>query len=129
MALSAEQGQTAVVAAPKVPGGPGFTPSAAHIAQFERDGVLVVANLFTAEEVELTRKIAKASPADSVIWLSADRHKRDVYNGYCHGRRIVNTLAELLGDEVYLCTCTVRSSLASLLPLTKSACCTQTTTR
>ena len=127
MALSAEQGRTAVVAAPKVPGGPGFTPSAAHIAQFERDGVLVVANLFTAEEVELTRKIAKASPADSVIWLSSDRHKQDVYNGYCHGRRIVNTLAELLGDEVYLCACTAAPFASASSH--KSARCTQTTTR
>jgi hypothetical protein len=95
-------GAAAVVPAPKVPGGPGFEPSVDQVQQFQRDGVLVVRGLFTTEEVGLVRNIAKASEPESVIWLSADTHKEDVYNGICHSRRVVSTLSALLDDEVYL---------------------------
>ena len=91
-----------VVPAPKVTGGADFAPSADQIAQFRNDGVLVVRALFSPEEVALVRSIAKASEPESVIWLSADTHKKDVYNGICHGRRVAESLSALLGDEVYL---------------------------
>jgi hypothetical protein len=94
--------QSVVVPATKVPGGPGFSPSASMIQQFRDEGYLVVRSMFTQEEVELVRNISKASEPESVIWLSADTYKEDVYNGVCHSRRIVETLSALLEDEVYL---------------------------
>ena len=102
-----------VVPAPKVPGGAGFSPSKSMIQQFRSDGFLVVRSMFTQGEVELVRKISKASEPESVIWLSADTYKEDVYNGVCHSRRIVETLSALLGDEVYLVSAARHSPAAS----------------
>ena len=80
----------------------GFRPTAAQVRQFQDDGVLVVRSLFTPDEAALVCKIGKATPPESVIWLSADTQKPDVYNGVAHARRIVETLSLLLEDEVYL---------------------------
>ena len=95
---------------------PSFTPTADDIAAFERDGFLMVPDLYTAEEVDLLLRIGKndrekekqistmkdASGAGSKIWLTADTDREDIYNAFCHGRRIVDTMEALLHDEVYL---------------------------
>ena len=84
MAVAEQQGapaDAAVVPAPKVAGGPGFSPTAAQVQQFREDGVLVVRSLFSVEEAALIQKIGKATTPESVIWLSADTHKPDVQRG------------------------------------------------
>ena len=101
MAVVAEP-SAEIMPAPTVAGGPGFAPTATQVQQFREDGVLVVKSLFSPEEAALVHKIGKATPPESVIWLSADTYKADVYNGVVHGRRIVDTLCTLLDDEVYL---------------------------
>src|SRR5437899_7045457 len=87
-----------------------------QITQFQQDGYLMVPRLFDAEEMELLLKIGKADQektakihavADkeggtSKLWLTADTEREDIYNGFCHGRRIVDAMERLMGDEVYL---------------------------
>ena len=87
-----------------------------QIAQFQQDGYLMVPRLFDAEEMELLLKIGRADQeknaqvhavADteggtSKLWLTADTERQDIYNGFCHSRRIVDTMERLMGDEGYL---------------------------
>lgn len=85
-------------------------------AQFQREGYLLVPALFDAEEMELLLKIGKADQekahdirvrADarggtSKLWLTSDAEREDIYNGFCHSRRIVDTMERVMEDEVYL---------------------------
>ncbi|MCC7263945.1 MAG: phytanoyl-CoA dioxygenase family protein [Candidatus Latescibacteria bacterium] len=85
-------------------------------AQFAQDGFLLVRKLYDAEEMDLLLKIGKADQEkaqiiraaidaegrESKIWLTSDTERQDIYNGFCHGRRMVDTMEKLLGDEVYL---------------------------
>src|SRR6266571_1585493 len=87
-----------------------------QIAQFQQDGYLLVPRLFDTEEMELLLKIGRADQeknaqvhavADteggtSKLWLTADTERQDIYNGFCHSRRIVDAMERLMGDEVYL---------------------------
>jgi hypothetical protein len=86
------------------------------VAQFERDGYLFVPDLYDAEEMDLLLKIGKADEEKkaaihamtdaqggvSKLWLTSDTGREDIYNAFCHGRRLVDTMEKLMGDEVYL---------------------------
>lgn len=85
-------------------------------AQFAQDGFIMVRTLFDAEEMDLLLKIGKADQEkaelvhaaidaegrESKIWLTSETERQDIYNGFCHGRRIVDAMEKLMGDEVYL---------------------------
>ena len=87
-----------------------------YAVQFQRDGYLLVPRLYDAEEIDLLQKIGKAdhekmdhvrTVADteggaSKLWLTSDTEREDIYNGFCHSRRMVDTMEALLEDEVYL---------------------------
>ena len=90
-----------------------FQISEAQIARFHEDGFLFVENLFDAEEMELLLKIGRADSektalvravkdaqgGESKLWLTAETDREDIYNGFCHGRRLVDTMEKLLGDD------------------------------
>ncbi len=94
----------------------GFHVDESMIGQFQRDGYLLVPQLYDAEETALLLKVArgdkeKVAQAHGVkdtqdtsarIWLTSDTGKEDIYNAVCHGRRMVDTMEGLMGDEVYL---------------------------
>jgi hypothetical protein len=93
-----------------------FQATEEHIAAFRRDGYVLVPGLFDAEEMDLLLRIGKADAekaaqihavrdaqgGTSKLWLTADTGREDIYNGICHGRRVVEPMAAFLGDEVYL---------------------------
>ena len=93
-----------------------FSVSQEQIKQFGRDGFLMVERLFDAREIGLLEKIARADKekasqvntardargGESRLWLSSETGREDIYNGFCHGRRIIDTMEKLLDDEVYL---------------------------
>ncbi|MBM3262011.1 MAG: phytanoyl-CoA dioxygenase family protein [candidate division Zixibacteria bacterium] len=86
------------------------------VVQFDRDGYILVENLFDKEEMDLLLKIGKADQEkadivhaakdaegrESKLWLVSDIDRQDIYNGFCHCRRIVDTMERLMEDEVYL---------------------------
>jgi ectoine hydroxylase-related dioxygenase (phytanoyl-CoA dioxygenase family) len=85
-----------------------------QLAQFLRDGYLIVDRLFDAEEIELLGKIARAdhSLADEaasrrdadggIVRLSVrNTLDRDIYSAFVRCRRVVETMERLLGGEVY----------------------------
>jgi ectoine hydroxylase len=93
-----------------------FHVDADLIAQFQHDGCLLIPRLFDPEEMDLLLKIGKADQEKAAqthdvkdtregtakIWLTADTSREDIYNGFCHSHRMVDTMESLLGDEVYL---------------------------
>jgi ectoine hydroxylase-related dioxygenase (phytanoyl-CoA dioxygenase family) len=94
---------------------PGFTPTSQQVAEFQRQGFLVVNPLLDAAEVELLRNIAKAdhelcsraaSRADGEggavkLTVSNDLPDDTIYGAIVRSRRIVKSMELLLGDEVY----------------------------
>lgn len=94
----------------------GFKVSDDQWEQFQRDGYLLVSQLFDAEEMELLLKIGKADQekaanvravidaqgGQSKLWLTSDVEREDIYNAICHSHRVTDTMERLLGDEVYL---------------------------
>ena len=88
----------------------------AQVAQFNEDGYLMVEGLFDEEEMNLLLKIGKADQEkskevhaakdtagrESKLWLTSDIDREDIYNGFCHCHRIVDTMEQVMGDEVYL---------------------------
>ena len=92
----------------------GFQISDAQIAQFHRDGYLLVKSLFDAEE---TRMMLSAARGDDTIdenafnvTDAAGRKSRmtlwnhpsdDIFGAVARCRRMVDTSERLLGDEVY----------------------------
>jgi ectoine hydroxylase len=93
-----------------------YTVTADDAAQFERDGFLLVKELYNREEIDLLSAIGRADKekeemahastdakgGKSKLWLTSDIDREDIYNGFCHGRRMVDTMERLLADEVYL---------------------------
>jgi ectoine hydroxylase-related dioxygenase (phytanoyl-CoA dioxygenase family) len=85
-----------------------------QIAQFHRDGYVILRSLFDAEEMDILRSAAKADAAMKsnayevadgqgaaiklVLWNKAGE---DIYGSVARCPRIVDTMEELLGDEVY----------------------------
>jgi len=85
-----------------------------QVEQFNRDGFLMVEELFDAEEMDLLIRIAKADrqvaeQAYERLDLSGHRSKlwitsalgEDIYSAFVHCPRIVNPLEQLLEGEVY----------------------------
>lgn len=86
------------------------------VAQFEKDGYVLIRNLFDSEEMELLLRIGKADQektaqihnvtdaegGTSKLWLTSDTDRQDIYNGFCHSHRLVNAMEAFMGDEVYL---------------------------
>jgi hypothetical protein len=93
-----------------------FQASPAQIEQFQRDGYLMVEDLYTPEEMELLLNIGKtdsekaemvhapkdAEGRESKLWLTSDTEREDIYNAICHGHRLVDTMEAVMLDEVYL---------------------------
>ncbi|HEY3285262.1 MAG TPA: phytanoyl-CoA dioxygenase family protein [Armatimonadota bacterium] len=87
---------------------------ARHAAQFKQEGFLHVPALYDDEEVRLLRDIGRADHdkqlrtvrdaqgLETKLWLTSDTEREDIYNGFCHGHRMVDTMEALLEDEVYL---------------------------
>jgi ectoine hydroxylase-related dioxygenase (phytanoyl-CoA dioxygenase family) len=87
-----------------------------QVQSFRDDGFLLVADLYDEQEMELLLNVAKSDmektedvrgPVDaagrtSKLWLTSDTDRDDVYNAICHGRRMVEAMEALMGDEVYL---------------------------
>ncbi len=85
-----------------------------QIAQFHRDGYVILRSLFDVEEVDILRSAAKADAAMKknayevadgqgaaiklVLWNKAGE---DIYGSVARCPRIVDTMEQLLGDEVY----------------------------
>jgi ectoine hydroxylase len=88
--------------------------SEAQIAAFQRDGYVIVRGLFDAEEADILRKTAKADAAFQqhsydlndgkggatklVLWNKAGEN---LYSRVARCPRIVDSMEQLLGDEVY----------------------------
>ncbi|MEW6751892.1 MAG: phytanoyl-CoA dioxygenase family protein [Candidatus Latescibacterota bacterium] len=93
-----------------------FAVTPQQVAQFRQDGFLLVEDLYTPEEVQLLLWIGRADQEKaamvrarldarggvSKLWLTSQTDHQDVYNAVCHGRRMVDTMEGILGDEVYL---------------------------
>jgi len=85
-----------------------------EVAQFRRDGYLIVKGLFDREEAGILHQAAKADrafqqhahdlkdgeggTAKLVLWNEAGQ---DIYGTVARCERLVNTMEQLLGDEVY----------------------------
>mgnify|MGYP002632016911 CR=1 FL=1 len=87
--------------------------SQAQLEAFDRDGYLLVENLFDAEEMDLLMKIGKADQekvknaivtkdtegGESKLWITADEGV-DIYNAIVHSHRIVDRMELLMRDDV-----------------------------
>ncbi|SRR5258706_11824967 len=85
-----------------------------QVEQFQRDGYIVVRSMFDHEEADILRKTAKADAAFKkhaydlkdgeggtaklVLWNKAGE---DLYGMVARCERLVNSIEQLLGDEVY----------------------------
>lgn len=91
-----------------------FKVTSAQIQQFQKDGYLMVPDLFDAEEMELLLKIGKAdhklaketrAMADAQGGHSKLALRNDlsdtIYSAIVRSRRLVDNMEALLGDEVY----------------------------
>jgi ectoine hydroxylase len=91
-----------------------FILSESHRAEFQRDGYLIIKQLFDTEEIDLLGKIARADRElageaanrrdgdGGVIRLSVrNALERDIYSAFVRCRRIVDTIERLLEGEVY----------------------------
>src|ERR1700730_2192510 len=91
-----------------------FSASAEQVKLFKDDGYFVVESLFDEEEVDLLRSIARrdlqlaGAVADrrdgqgGVVKLSVSNELGDdVYAAIVRSRRIVDTMEQILGGEVY----------------------------
>ena len=85
-----------------------------QVASFSKDGYLVIRNLLDAEETGLTLTAARQDEAlrinamdvidteGRITNLSLWNHPGDdIYGAICRSRRIVDSMEQLLGDEVY----------------------------
>ncbi|MCY2984226.1 MAG: phytanoyl-CoA dioxygenase family protein [Planctomycetota bacterium] len=86
----------------------------AQIDQFSQDGYLVIRRLLDEQETALTLKAARQDEAIRVNAMSViDTKGRvtnlslwnhpgdDIYGAICRSRRVVDSMEQLLGDEVY----------------------------
>lgn len=85
-----------------------------QIASFQQDGYLVIRGLLDVEETELTLKAARQDEAMRINAMKViDTQGRttnlslwnhpgdDIYGAICRSRRVVDSMEQLLGDEVY----------------------------
>lgn len=88
--------------------------SESQIDSFNQDGYLVIRELLDVEETELTLKAARQDEAMRInamevidtkgraTNLSLWNHPGDdIYGAICRSRRVVDSMEQLLGDEVY----------------------------
>jgi len=88
--------------------------NAEQLTAYERDGYVLVRNLFDAEEVDLLRRAAKEDREMDLnafgrddgeggsVRLSLWNHPGDdLYGMFARGHRIVDTVEQVLGDEAY----------------------------
>jgi ectoine hydroxylase-related dioxygenase (phytanoyl-CoA dioxygenase family) len=54
------------------------------------------------EKIALIHAMADKEGGTSKLWLTSETEREDIYNAFCHGRRIVGSMERLMGDEVYL---------------------------
>jgi ectoine hydroxylase-related dioxygenase (phytanoyl-CoA dioxygenase family) len=91
-----------------------FCLSERQRAQYQADGFLIVESLFDAEEIDLLRRIARADQrldeeaasrrdgAGGLIRLALRNDlPNDLYSAFVRCHRIVDTMEQLLGGEVY----------------------------
>ncbi len=84
------------------------------LAQYEKDGYLLIANLFDEEEIDLLRRIARADHRltegaagrrdgqGGIVKLSVENDVGDnIYGAFVRCRRIVDRMEQLLSGEVY----------------------------
>jgi ectoine hydroxylase len=85
-----------------------------QLEQFQRDGYVLIERLFDSDEVDLLLRIAKAdqqimqralerrdgSSGVSKLWLT-DQLGEDVFSAVVRCHRVVDTMEQLLGGEVY----------------------------
>lgn len=93
---------------------PLFNITEEQLADFDRDGYVIVEDLFDAEEMQLLRDIAKADREVAArvtdrqdaaggitsLALSNEVHD-DIFGAIVRSRRMMHTVEKLLGDEVY----------------------------
>jgi ectoine hydroxylase len=93
---------------------PDSSLSPQQVADFHRDGYVLVRAMFDAEEMDILRNAAKADAAiKDHAYLVADgtgaatklalwnKAGDDLYGAVARGHRIVDAMEQLLGDEVY----------------------------
>lgn len=93
---------------------PDFQLSATQVADFHRDGYLLARTLFDAEEMDIMRGAAKADAALRQNAYSVDdgqgaaiklalwnKAGENIYGAVARCPRIVDSMEQLLGDEVY----------------------------
>jgi len=85
-----------------------------QVDQFNRDGYLIVRELFDAEEIHLLLSIAKGDQqlehqalerldlynGSSKLWITGSLGE-DIYSAFARCDRVVNPIEQLLGGEVY----------------------------
>ena len=88
--------------------------TAEQLERFERDGYLVVPDLFSPEEIawlleEIPRLCVEERPeilrergSDAVRSVIAPHHRSDVFRAMSQHPRLVEPVMQMLGDEVYL---------------------------
>jgi ectoine hydroxylase len=88
--------------------------NAEQIEQFNRDGYLMVNDLFEAEEMDLLLKIAKSDQqvqqqaherldldsGQTRLWITGSLGE-DIYSAFVRNPRIVDPVEQMLGGEVY----------------------------
>lgn len=85
-----------------------------QVARFQRDGFLLVENLFDSEEIDLLRQVARADHGlvqssygrrdgqGGVVKLALSNEVGDdLYSAFVRSRRVADSMERLLGDEVY----------------------------
>jgi ectoine hydroxylase-related dioxygenase (phytanoyl-CoA dioxygenase family) len=85
-----------------------------QVAQFNRDGYVMVKALFDAEEMDLLMRVARSdqqieqqayerldlSSGHSKLWIT-DSLGDDIYSAFVRCHRIIDPMEQLLGGEVY----------------------------
>jgi len=95
----------------KPPMPPPFSLSADQLAQYQRDGYLILPGLFSGDEMALLQRVARADRAlakagamadgqggSSKIWLTTEL-RDDLYSAFSHNHRVVGPVSQVLGDQ------------------------------
>ena len=88
-----------------------YQVSEPQVRDFQRDGYLLVPDLYNAQEMDQLLQVAKSDmektenvggPVDadgrvSKLWLTSETDRDDIYNAVCHGRRLVDDTSQKSG--------------------------------
>ena len=92
---------------------PLFQPTDAQLSAYHRDGFFIVPGLLDSEEVRLLSRVARADHHASAAASRSDGEggairlhvenelHDDIYSAIVRSRRIVGTMQQMLGEEVY----------------------------